>query len=158
VTGVAVRVAQPWEVPTPAELDPELGFRLAGWNTVLIVEDDQRVRAMARRVLGGQAYRVLEALSGADAIRVAGQANQIDLVLTSVDMPTTGVRSMLRRLKDRNPEMKIILMSGYSDPELLSRGIDIGNDRFISKPFTGLTLVAEVQDALRPSAVPQRES
>jgi two-component system cell cycle sensor histidine kinase/response regulator CckA len=156
---VVSRVAEPSDVPTPAELDPELGFRLAGWITILIVEDDQRVRAMARRVLAGQAYRVLEAVNGADAIRVVEQANErIDLVLTDVEMPTIGVRSMLRRLKAENPELRVIVMSGYSDPELLARGFDIGNDPFLSKPFTGLALVAAVRQMVHSSSAPQTAS
>ena len=144
----------PWQVPTAAELDPELAFRLAGRTTVLIVEDDKLLRAMARRVLGGQAYRVLEAVHGVDALRVANDATgSIDVLLTDIDMPTIGVRSMLAKLESLNPALKVIFMSGHADAELLARGFDKGYDPFLSKPFTGLELVAAVRDVLRDSPV-----
>jgi two-component system cell cycle sensor histidine kinase/response regulator CckA len=147
----------PWQVPTAAELDPELAFRLAGRTTVLIVEDDKLLRAMARRVLGGQAYRVLEAVHGADALRVANDAKGvIDVVLTDIDMPTIGVRSMLARLEILNPALRVIFMSGHSDAELLGRGFDKGYDPFLSKPFTGLELVTAVRDVVRDSAIRPR--
>ncbi|HJQ53806.1 MAG TPA: response regulator [Gemmatimonadaceae bacterium] len=121
--------------------------------TVLIVEDDARLRAMARRVIGGQGYRVLEAVNGVDAIRVAArQGWRISLVLTDVEMPTIGVRAMLRKLTQLCPAVRTVFMSGYPDDELLARGFDKGHDLFLQKPFTGFELVAMVQQALRVSA------
>lgn len=143
------RIAEQWEVPTPRELDPELGLRAGVRTTVLIVEDDNVVRALARRVLTGQAYRVFEAVNGADAVRLVKQNNErIDVVLTDVEMPTIGVRSMLGKLEIINPGLKVVFMSGYSDAELLARGFDKGYDPFLSKPFNGLALVAAVRRVL----------
>jgi two-component system cell cycle sensor histidine kinase/response regulator CckA len=141
------------DVPTAFELDPELGFRLAGHITVLLVEDDSKLRSMARRVLSGQAYRVVEALNGSDALRVAAQSRtRVDLVLTDVEMPTIGVRAMLRGLSELNPDIRVIFMSGYPDEDLLRRGFDKGQDPFLQKPFTGSELVAAVHDTLRGAA------
>ena len=148
------RLATPSEVPTATELDPDREFRVAGRTTVLIVEDDGRIRAMARRVLSGQAYRVLEAVNGADAIRIATkQGAPIDLVLTDVEMPTIGARAMLGRLTQLNAAIRVVFMSGYSDAELLARGFDKGYDLFLPKPFSGSDLVATVGQALRMSSV-----
>lgn len=143
-----------FEVPAASELDSELDFRFATYTTVLLVEDDGRVRSMARRVLSGQAYRVLEAVNASDALRVASDARaRVDLVLTDVEMPTIGVRAMLRKLAEFNPEMRVVFMSGYTDGELLRRGFDKGHDPFLAKPFTGAELVAAIHQALRRATV-----
>lgn len=123
-------------------------------TTILIVEDDARVRAMARRVLAGQAYRVIEAVNGNEALRVARETgDRIDLVLTDVEMPSIGVRAMLGKLEALNPDLKVIFMSGYSDSELLARGFDKGYDPFLPKPFTGRELVAGVRGVLEVSSM-----
>lgn len=122
--------------------------------TVLIVEDDDRLRAMARRVISGQGYRVVEAVNGVEAIGVAArEGSRVDLVLTDVEMPTIGVRAMVRKLAQLCPAIRTVFMSGYSDEQLLSRGFDRSYDLFLEKPFTGFELVAVVQQALRMTAV-----
>ena len=152
-------MSEPW-MPTPGEVipyaDPDSHGELFSAHpvTVLIVEDDGRLRAMPRRVIGGQGYRVIEALNGVDALAVAArQGWRIDLVLTDVEMPTIGVRAMVRRLAQLCPGVRTVFMSGYSDADLLARGFDRGYDLFLPKPFTGFDLVTMVQHALRVSAV-----
>jgi len=109
---------------------------------------------MARRVIGGQGYRVIEAVNGADAIRVAAREGRcISLVLTDVEMPTIGVRAMVRKLSELCAGLRRVFMSGYADEELLARGFDKGYDLFLAKPFTGFELVAIVEQGLRASAV-----
>ena len=145
----------PPPAPTLGDDDPELEFSPDRSTTILIVEDDRQVRALARRVLAGQAYRVLEAMNGSDALRVASMhEGDIDLVLTDVDMPTIGVRAMLSRLAKSYPESAVLLTSGYSDTELLGRGFDKGNDPFLAKPFSGGQLVSAVRDALGARRAP----
>jgi two-component system cell cycle sensor histidine kinase/response regulator CckA len=124
-------------VATPTELDPELCARVGGSSTILIVEDDPHLRALARRVLAGQAYRILEAANGLAALEIAASDRAIALVLTDVEMPTIGVRRMLRKLVELNPELRVLVMSGHTDHELLCRGFDKGSDAFLQKPFTG---------------------
>jgi two-component system, cell cycle sensor histidine kinase and response regulator CckA len=149
-----LKLAASCDVPTAFELDPDLGFRLANHTTVLLVEDDAKVRSMARRILSGQAYRVVEAVNGSDALRLATPARmRVDVVLTDVEMPTIGVRAMLRRLTELYPEIRVVLMSGYGDEELLRRGFDKGHDPFLQKPFTGSELVAAVHEALQDATV-----
>jgi two-component system cell cycle sensor histidine kinase/response regulator CckA len=145
-----------WPIATPApeELDPQLSFEVARHTTILIVDDESHVRALAKRVLAGQAYRVREAANGLAAIEVAeAEGGAIDLVLTDVEMPTIRVRRMLRRLEELNPEVKVLFMSGYGDHDLLARGFDKGWDAFMQKPFSGSQLVAAVRLVLAtPSA------
>src|SRR4051812_24287394 len=134
----------------PEEPDTDLATRVTHRTTVLIVEDEPHVRGLARRILAGQAYRVFEAIDGVDAIRVAAKQNEpIDLVITDVEMPNIGVRAMMRGLRRLDLMPKVLFMSGYSDPELLSRGFDKGHDPFLTKPFSGRDLVAAVRKAIR---------
>jgi two-component system, cell cycle sensor histidine kinase and response regulator CckA len=144
-----------WPIPTstPEELDPELSFQIARRTTILIVDDEAHVRGLAKRVLSGQAYRVRDAANGLAAIAVAESEGGIDLILTDVEMPAIGVRRMLRRLRQLNPEVKVLFMSGYSDHELLSRGFDKGWDPFLDKPFSGSQLVAAVREVLAAPSV-----
>jgi two-component system cell cycle sensor histidine kinase/response regulator CckA len=143
----------PIATPTPEELDPELIFQAARRTTILVVDDEAHVRGLAKRVLAGQAYRVRDAANGVAAIAAAEAEGGISLVVTDVEMPTIGVRRMLRRLRELNPEVKVLFMSGYSDHDLLSRGFDKGWDSFLQKPFSGSQLVAAVREVLAtPSA------
>jgi two-component system cell cycle sensor histidine kinase/response regulator CckA len=140
----------PWPRPNPPRLDsaPVLNFVVPRCPTILVVEDDPQVRGMARRVLSGQAYRVLEAPNGLAALAVAeAEEGAIDLVLTDIEMPTIGARRMLRKLGEANADLRVLFMSGHTDYELLRRGFDIGSDAFLKKPFTGSQLVAAVRQA-----------
>jgi CheY-like chemotaxis protein len=144
-----------WPFPTggPDDVDPDLTFEVARRTTILVVDDEPHVRALAKRVLAGQAYRVREAANGLAAIDVAEkEAGAIDLVLTDVEMPTIRVRRMLRRLQELNPEVKVLFMSGFSDHDLLARGFDKGWDAFMQKPFSGSQLVAAVRLVLETAA------
>ena len=126
------------------------GARQDARTTILVVENDGRLRSLARRVLAGRAYHVLEAATTEDALRIAvEQAGRIDLVVTDVDMPGTGARAMVGRLEDLNRSLRVLFVSGRSDAELLLRGFDKGYDPFLAKPFSGWELVAGVESALR---------
>ena len=127
-----------------------LGAEQGARTTVLVVENDGRLRSMVRRVLAGQAYHVLEAVSPEDALRIAiEQQGRIDLVVTDVDMPGAGARAMVGRLEDLNRSLRVLFVSEHSDAELLVRGFDKGYDPFLPKPFSGWELVAGVEAALR---------
>src|SRR5437016_2796488 len=82
-------------------------------ETILLVEDEAAVRALAKRILTQKGYRVLEASDGAIALRVAaGHVGEIDLVLTDVAMPNLGGRGMVEELKELSPGMRVLFMSG----------------------------------------------
>ena len=127
---------------------------LATHQTILVVEDDAVLRALARRILSGHGYRVLEAEDGAAALRVAaGEGAEIDLVLTDVVMPTLSGPGMVAELRDVNAELRVLFFSGYSDDELLLKGLDRGADVLLRKPFAGSELIAAVQQALLAPAL-----
>jgi len=148
------RFGHRWEPSSPSAANPdaELGEHVAKSTTILVVEDDAHMRALARRVLTGQAYRVLEAANGIAALEIAARDRKIDMVVTDVEMPTIGVHRMIRRLEELNPELRVLIISGHTDHDLLCRGFDKGSDAFLQKPFSAQQLVAAVREALNGSA------
>ena len=118
-------------------------------ETVLLVEDEDALRRLSRRILEAAGYCVLEASNGVDAERVfADHAGSIDLVVTDVIMPGRGGPELLSRLELRAPGVKVLYMSGYT---LQSTVHELGFDRalpFVHKPFTAEDLERQVRDAL----------
>jgi len=118
-------------------------------ETILLVEDEAAVRALAKRILTQTGYRVLEASDGAIALRIAaGHVGEIDLVLTDVVMPTLGGRGMVEELRELSPGMRVLFMSGYPREEIFPERSAALETPYLQKPFTGETLSAEVRSAL----------
>ena len=144
-----VRVEHTLEVPLPG-----------GEETVLVVEDEEAVRLIVRRVLAGQGYRILEARDGHEGLRVCAQhGDDIDLVLTDVIMPGMGGRELARALASSRPQLPVLFMSGYTDDaELANAGLE-RDTSFLAKPFTAEMLARRVRDTLdqrQPSAVSRK--
>jgi CheY-like chemotaxis protein len=122
---------------------------IAGGETILLVEDEKALRRLASRILNEAGYRVLEAPDGAKALRVAAEeVGEVDLVLTDVEMPTLGGRGMVAELNELSPGIRVLFMSGYTDNEILRRGIRVEETHFLQKPFTAESLKAAVRAAL----------
>ncbi|HWN17662.1 MAG TPA: response regulator [Gemmatimonadales bacterium] len=120
---------------------------LAG-ATILLVEDEPAVRAIAARSLERSGFRVLQASGGGIALEMVDRNGRPDLVLTDLMMPGIGGAELARRLKARWPMLPILFMSGYSVEDLLRQGA-IGSERaIIQKPFTPDSLVRHVATAL----------
>jgi signal transduction histidine kinase len=118
-------------------------------ETLLLVEDEDSVRRLARRVLESQGYTVLEAINGEDALRLASDyAGVIDLLLSDVVMPELGGRLLAERLTASRPEMEVMFMSGYTDDDILRRGLLDRGQRLLQKPFTATALAHEVRSVL----------
>ena len=124
-----------------------------GRETILLVDDEKSLRRLGKRVLSQAGYRVLEASDGAMALRIAAEeVGEIDLVLTDVEMPTLGGLGMVDELHELSPGIRVLFMSGYTDNEILRRGIQISETEFLQKPFTADTLCAAVRSVLaKPS-------
>ncbi|HYC52807.1 MAG TPA: ATP-binding protein [Gemmatimonadaceae bacterium] len=140
-------------VCSPAEMIPgttlERRVPSAGGETILLVEDEDTVRRLARRVLESQGYTVLEAINGVDALRIAADyAGVIDLLLSDVVMPELGGRLLAERLTTARPDTEVLFMSGYTDDDILRRGLLERGQRLIQKPFTATTLAHEVRTLL----------
>jgi two-component system, cell cycle sensor histidine kinase and response regulator CckA len=127
-------------------------------RTILVVDDDQWVRMLARDVLAGEGYRVLEGSDGQDAIRVAAEhPGPIHLLLSDVMMPGMNGCDLAAGLTALLPGMKVLFMSAYDRDFLVSHGLNpIGP--VITKPFTTEYLSRRVRMVLdhQPEASPTR--
>lgn len=118
-------------------------------GTILVVDDDVRVRAVAFTALQKVGHQVFEASSVAAALDLARlHGRNVDLLLTDVVMEGGGGAEVIRRIKEAVPSVKILVMSGYADDETLRRGISQGQFPFIPKPFTSDMLSAAVDKIL----------
>src|SRR6267378_1634693 len=122
-----------------------------GAETVLVVEDDERVRLLARKELEQAGYRVLVAAGGKEALAAAeGHDGPIDLLMTDVVMPEMSGRTLSRRLTQRHPALKVLYMSGYSDEDIAQHGVFEAGTAFIKKPFTPSLLTKKLREVLDP--------
>ena len=128
-------------------------------ETILVVDDEAEVVAMVREMLEGKGYRILEALSGEEALRVAAShANAIDLLLTDIVMPEMSGYALAQRLGRQRPEIKILYMSGFTlvlaHQAVLEEepGLEPGTP-IIAKPFTIERLTQKVREVLGPKAL-----
>jgi PAS domain S-box-containing protein len=120
-----------------------------GTETVLLVEDEEAVRTIARLALETQGYRVLVAASGQEALRLTeGSVEPIHLVVTDVVMPGMGGRLLAEALRKRRPQIRVLYMSGYNDDAILQHGVSGSHDAFLQKPFTPLGLARKVRAVL----------
>ncbi len=120
-----------------------------GSETVLLVEDDDGVRALSRHVLQSCGYTVLEARDGAAAMRIAEQhRGRIDLLLTDVVMPRMSGREVAERLAGKHAGMKVLFVSGYTDDAVVRHGILEAEVAFLQKPFSPASLVTKVREVL----------
>jgi CheY-like chemotaxis protein len=127
---------------------------LRGDETVLVVEDEDGVRELLWKVLTEQGHTVLEARHGRDALSVAsGYGHPIQLVITDVVMPEMGAGQLVDRLLAERPELKVLYISGYTDDEVMRRGITQRGAAFIHKPFTSVELMQKVREVLDTKSV-----
>jgi CheY-like chemotaxis protein len=128
---------------------PQRRSQSTGGETILLVEDEDSVRRLAKRVLQAQGYTVLEAINGVDALRIAADyGGVIDLLLSDVVMPELGGRVLAERLVAQRPETEVLFMSGYTDDDILRRGLLERGQRLLQKPFTATVLTHEVRTVL----------
>jgi len=124
-------------------------------ETVLVAEDDEQVRAVVRRVLTRAGYRVMEARTGGEALALAERhGTSIDLLLTDVVMPEMGGPELGAAMKIKQPKLRMLYMSGYTDDSVLRHGILEGEVSFMQKPLTPDLLLRKVREALDASSQP----
>ncbi len=147
------RVAEaPW-VSAPSAVAP-------GTETILLVEDEDQVRAVACAILRRSGYHVLDTSCGDDALRVSRDyPSRIHLLLTDVVMPKMSGRKVAEALLPQRPDMKMLFASGYTDDAIVRMGVLDDGFAFLQKPFTPDALLRKVRQVLddgesSPSAAP----
>jgi two-component system cell cycle sensor histidine kinase/response regulator CckA len=127
-----------------------------GTETILLVEDDDAVRELAEVILASQGYKVICANGPKRAEEIAAERSQeIALVLTDVIMPTMSGRELVKKLGTRNPKMRVLYMSGYTDNVIAQGGVLEEGLAFLQKPFTPRALAQKVREVL-DAGVPAR--
>jgi two-component system, cell cycle sensor histidine kinase and response regulator CckA len=120
-----------------------------GTETVLLVEDEGAVRAVAKAILSKAGYRVIEAASGALALEACERFGAtIDLLLTDVVMPHMNGRELAERVSALRPTIKVIFMSGYTDDAIVHHGVLNAGMAFVQKPLTVDLLLGKLREVL----------
>ncbi len=134
---------------------PKVTPDLKGNETILLVEDETSLRKLSRHLLEICGYKVLEAESGADAIRISdATSSHIDLLLTDVVMPGMSGRNVADELLKKRPGMRVLFMSGYTGQTVGQHGVLAEGSLFLQKPFTRDTLATKIRQALDTEFAP----
>jgi CheY-like chemotaxis protein len=121
----------------------------SGTETVLLAEDDEAIRTLGARVLGALGYNVLVARTGGEALRIVAEyKGKIDLIATDVVMPEMNGSQLVERVLEARPGIRVLFMSGYTDDEVMRRGVIDGQTAFLQKPFTPDLLAHRVRGVL----------
>lgn len=137
---------QPASLKTPPSRRPVWGS-----GTILLVEDEDMVRAVAERALVRQGYTVLSAADGEQGLDVLSGAHKVDLLVSDVVMPNMDGPAMVRKARITHPRLPVLFMSGYAE-EQLRKSIDVENVAFLPKPFSVAQLSEAVANAFSMNA------
>jgi signal transduction histidine kinase/ActR/RegA family two-component response regulator len=126
---------------------PEPASFAAGAGTILLAEDDHALRALAERVLLSAGYKVLSARSGSHALEIAhDHSGRIDLAVSDVVMPGMSGPEFVEQLRRKRPDVRVLYVSGYTDDEVVKRGVLAGETAFLQKPFAPEQLLQKIRD------------
>jgi PAS domain S-box-containing protein len=139
------------EARMPAIVDRVVDVR--GTETILLVEDEEELRDLARMHLEHLGYTVLVGQSGDDALRIATELpGSLHLLITDVVMPGLSGAEIAERLRALRPEVRVLFMSGYTDDDIVRRGLLAPRQSMLHKPFSRRALAAAVRSALDAGA------
>ncbi|KQM86081.1 histidine kinase [Sphingomonas sp. Leaf23] len=147
---VHAAAAEPPRLGTNPKLKAEPAEPAWGTGTILLVEDEDMVRAIAERALTRQGYTVMTAEHGEAALELLADRPHIDLLISDVVMPTMDGPTMVGHVRKVYPTLPILFMSGYAE-EQLRRSIDLDQVSFLPKPFSVQQLATAARDALAKS-------
>ena len=134
----------------PAAPKPKVD--LTGQGTILLVEDEEGLRSLNARGLRSRGYTVIEASNGIEALDALEERDgAIDLVVSDVVMPEMDGPTLLRKMRVRNPDLKIIFVSGYAEDAFAKSLEENEKFDFLAKPFALSALVAKVKETMAPS-------
>ena len=147
-TTFRVYLPQVAEEVTPSHAPP-VARAASGTVTLLLVDDNAGLCRLAARMLAPTSYTVLMAASGEEALDVlAGHDGQIHLLLTDLVMPGMHGAELARRVKEHHPGIPVIYMTGYTDDEVVRRGMVTGTVPLLNKPFTAPVLLDTIRQVL----------
>ena len=137
----------------PIVVPPPAKPRKSQWGTgtILLVEDEDMVRAVAERALTRAGYSVVTASQGEEGLERFAQMEKVDLIISDVVMPTMDGPAMVRALRAKRPDLPVLFMSGYAE-EQLRQSIDIDDVAFLPKPFSVAQLAEATSAALDDAA------
>ena len=151
--GTTFRICLPQVADAVSVARPTVRPTSRGVETILLVEDDERVRLLVGSVLKKNGYLVLEAAHGEGALEIArAYAAPIHLLLTDVVMPGMSGRVLSELVTSLRTETRVLFMSGYSDDAMLRHGVQAAGTQFIQKPFSIDDLATKVREALETAA------
>jgi PAS domain S-box-containing protein len=149
--GATFRVYLPRAEAAAGPFDEEHAEAISrhGAETILLVEDEEMVRNLAREILQSCGYRVVEAFNGVEALEIC-EKNQleVDLLLTDVVMPQMNGRELSEKLAENRPQLKVLFTSGYTDDTVVRNGVKNDETNFLQKPFSLDALVRKVREVL----------
>jgi len=149
--GTSFQIYLPRHVGQPAaeQQIADSGENLRGSETILLVEDAEPLRKLAQTFLEAAGFRVLSAENGETALEVARRfGGAFDLLLTDVVMPGINGRVLAEQLLPRQPGMKVLYMSGYTDSFIAGHGVLDPQTHLLHKPFTEEVLIRKVRAVL----------
>ncbi len=121
---------------------------LSGQETILLVEDEDAVRVFGARALRNKGYTVLEARTGEGALELLGDGAHIDLLITDMVMPGMDGGTLAGKVREHRPDMKIILISGYSEDVIRGDVVNQPDTHFLPKPFSLKQLAEKVREVM----------
>ena len=121
---------------------------LSGSGKILLVEDEDAVRVFASRALKNKGYSILEARTGEQAMDILRDTDTLDLLITDMMMPGMDGGTLARFVRVERPEVRIILISGYSEEVARGDVVDSPDIHFLPKPFSLGQLATKVKDVL----------
>ena len=121
--------------------------------TILVVEDDDQVRGLVRTLLRSEGYRVIEARTGAEGLRLGEEHHgEIDLLLSDMLLPELSGYDLAARMRELFPALKIILMTGYIEGDIVQKCVSELGAAFLDKPFQPAALRQLLRDTLQLSS------
>jgi PAS domain S-box-containing protein len=137
----------------------EVPKTLRGSETILLVEDDDQVRVVARGILTRSGYEVIEARNAGEALlHSEGRAGTIHLLLSDVVMPQLSGPELAKRLAKSRPDMKVLCMSGYTDDSIVRHGVLEAHIAYLQKPITPEALTTKVREVLDARTIGPQKS
>ncbi len=137
------------DVPRPETGANPPAQETRGTETILVVEDHEQVRKLARTILEHRGYTLLAAENGKEAMKIlASRDEPVHLLLTDVVMPEMNGRELFLKAKEMRPGLKVLYMSGYTDNVIAHRGVLEKGIAFLQKPFTVEALTSKVREVL----------